>query len=284
MRPFVCECCDPNSDMKFRLTYEGRLLATQRDSLAGQRDRRAQHKHSIRREFHKQLRHLWATDRFLSRYQIHLDNPNLGERPCAAADAQYGMRAPQGDEMQPLVDVVADRHHRFGYRFVPLVTTYFNLRCSLHVLFLRHDVPGGAIQAGDIDNRIKALIDALRLPQHQNKLVSGDERPREGENPFSCLLEDDDQVSGFAVETDSLLYPSSGSDGSRSVKLVVTVELRPNFATSFNLELRIDDCAGRSSAPLSGMPETTLGSSFVALAPALLTKGFGVRRQGRSNA
>ena len=221
--------------MKFRLTYEGELRATQRDPTSDQRNPLASHKHSIRRVFHKQLRHLWATDRFLSRYRIHPDNPNLGEQPKAAADSMFAMWAPADEELQPLVEVLASRHNRLGYRFVPLVTTYFNLLCSLHVLFLRYDIPGSAIQAGDIDNRLKTLIDALRLPQSTNELVQADQQPGEGEDPFFCLLEDDNQVSSFAVEADTPLMPPDGPDAARNVKLVVTVELRPYFATQFNL-------------------------------------------------
>lgn len=221
--------------MKFRLTYEGELRATQRDPTPDQSNPLARHKHSVRRVFHEQLKHLWATDRFLSQYRIHPENPNVGRQPHAAADAMYGMWADEENEMQPLVEVVAARHNRFGYKFVPLVTSYFNLLCSLHVLFLRHDVPGSAIQAGDIDNRIKTLIDALRLPQHAHELIEDDEEPGEGEDPFFCLLEDDNQVSAFAVETDTLLDPPHGADADRDVKLVVTVELRPYFATPFNL-------------------------------------------------
>ena len=118
------------------------------------------------------------------------------------------MWAPKMLREKPLVDVVAGRHERFGYRFVPLVTRYFRLLSSLHVLFLRHDIPGSAIQAGDIDNRIKTLIDALRLSQAQNELLDTDTKPSEGEDPFSCLLGDDNQVSAVAVETDTLLETS----------------------------------------------------------------------------
>ena len=221
--------------MKFRLTYEGELRATQRDATPEQRNPLAEHKHEIRRVFHRQLKHLWATDRFLSRYRIHPDNPNLGEQPRAAPDAMYAMWAPERDELQPLVEVVAGRHNRFGYQFVPLVTEYFHLLCSLHVLFLRHDIPGSAIQAGDIDNRLKTLIDTLRLPRYHNELISGDEQPRQGETPFFCLLEDDNQVSAFAVETDALLDPPDSADDRRNVKIVVTVELRPYFTTPLNL-------------------------------------------------
>ena len=221
--------------MRFRLTYEGELRPTQRDPAGSQKNPLASHKHAIRRAFHKQLKHLWETDQFLSGYRIAPDNPNIGEKPDAAADSMYAMWAPEDGELQRLVDVVAARHHQFGYRFVPLVTRYFRLLCSIHVLFLRHDIPGSAIQAGDIDNRIKTLIDALRLPNNQTELVGKDSKPRRGEAPFYCLLEDDSLVSGFSVETDTLLNPPRQSIGGRDVKIVATVELRPYFATPFNL-------------------------------------------------
>ena len=221
--------------MKFRLTYEGELRPTQREPIDNQRNPLAVHKHLIRRRFHKQLKHLWATDRFLSQYRISPNNPNIGEARRAAADSMFAMWAPCEDEEKPLVDVVASRHTAFGYQFVPLVTEYFDLLCSLHILFLRHDVPGSAIQAGDIDNRIKTLIDALRVPQNQAELVEDDACPREDENPFYCLLQDDNQVSGFSVETDTLLDPPNGYGDDRKVKIVVTVELRPYYATQFNL-------------------------------------------------
>ncbi len=221
--------------MKFRLTYEGELRATQRDPPEGAPNGLAEHKHKIRRVFHEQLKYLWKTDRFLSEYRIAPDNPNLGEQPVFAANTMYARWARDQDKLQPLVEVVAGRHQQLGYRFIPLVPKYFHLLCSLHVLFLRRDVPGRAIQAGDIDNRIKTLIDTLRLPRSPNELVAGDQCPGKDEDPFFCLLEDDDQVSDFSVETDTLLIPPCSTDEDRHVKVVVTVRVRPFFATPFNL-------------------------------------------------
>ena len=221
--------------MKFRLTYEGELRPTQREPIDNQTNPLAAHKHQVRRRFHQKLKHLWAADRFLSRYRISPDNPNIGDNRKAAADSMYAIWAPSEDKLRPLVDVVAARHSKFGYRFVPLVTEYFDLLCSLNILFLRHDVPGSAIQAGDIDNRIKSLIDALRVPHNQTELVGDDACPRDDEDPFFCLLQDDNQVSGFSVETDTLLDPPGPSGDDRNVKIVVTVEVRPYFATPFNL-------------------------------------------------
>ena len=225
--------------MKFRLTYEGAVYPSgNKEPRSGRKDPLAKHKHTIRREFHKQLKYLWKTDQFLSQYRTNPDNPCIAaerNKRRAAADATYAMWAPSDDKMIPLVDVVADRHCQFRYRFVPLVTKYFDLLCSLHILFLRRDIPGSAIQAGDIDNRVKTLIDALRIPRNQEELVRKDSCPGTDEDPFFCLLEDDDLVSSFAVETDTLLDPPITTDDKLKVRTIVTVELRPYYATTFNL-------------------------------------------------
>ena len=47
----------------FRFIYESEIRATQRDPTAEQNNPAASHKHTIRRVFHGQLKHLWATDR-----------------------------------------------------------------------------------------------------------------------------------------------------------------------------------------------------------------------------
>jgi hypothetical protein len=103
-------------------------------------------------------------------------------------------------------------------------------------LFLRRDIPGSAIQAGDIDNRIKTLIDALRPPRSQNELVGEDATPRSDEDPFICLLEDDRQVSHLSVETDTLLDPPTADEADqRKARIVITVELRPYYVSVFNM-------------------------------------------------
>ena len=108
--------------------------------------------------------------------------------------------------------------------------------CSLEILFLRRDVPGSVIHAGDLDNRIKTLIDALRRPQSAQEL-RGFEIPNEDEVPFYCLLEDDRLVTSLSVETDTLLDPADGENGEDKghVKLVIGVTLRPFHVTMFNL-------------------------------------------------
>lgn len=218
--------------MKFRLTYEGELRATQRDAERQQINPLAMHKHSIRRSFHHQLKELWRTHNFLSKKMIDVDNP-LISRPISDQNAYWG-----GDKEDalPFAEYVARRNVELGYRWVPLVCEEFSLLCSLRILFLRRDIPGSLLTAGDIDNRIKTIIDALRRPRSPNELVQADQTPCSDENPFFCLLEDDKQVHHLEVETDTLLDPMTDSDtDAAKARLVITVELRPYDVTYFNL-------------------------------------------------
>lgn len=217
--------------MKFRLIYDGDLLATQGAAKANQRDRRAVYRHGIRQNFHGQLKYLWKTDRFLSK---HRQSRRSYHPPRTIAD-EGSYWGGNDEDLAPLAEVVADQHRIGGYRFVPLVRADWSLLCSIHVLFLRRDFPGSVIQAGDIDNRMKTIIDALRMPRHLNELA-GNESPADGEDPFFVLMEDDNLVSHFTVEADTLLEPSTGDlTNQRRAHLVITVDIRPFYVTTFNL-------------------------------------------------
>jgi hypothetical protein len=102
------------------------------------------------------------------------------------------------------------------------VTEANGLVCSLDILFLRPEKPGSILgSAGDIDNRIKTLIDALRIP------ADGSEMKRhEGDdpdpNPMYCLLQDDALITTLKVETDRLLF--TRGDSEHESILVICVE------------------------------------------------------------
>jgi hypothetical protein len=224
--------------MKFRLTYDGPLRPTQRDPVGSQPNPLAVHKHEVRRHFHRQLRHLWSVNRFLREHEVYPNPVHAMTGRALSSDVESVARI-KGRTLiakGTLLEAVASQYHMFGYRFVPLVREQASLLCSLDILFLRRDIPGSVIDAGDIDNRIKTIIDALRLPRHQNELIGDDAAPSADDDPFFCLLEDDSQVSRLVVETDTLLDPPVGSAPDHSeARLVVTVELRPYDVTLFNL-------------------------------------------------
>jgi hypothetical protein len=220
--------------MRFRLTYEGELRPGQRDPDSGQWDRLAEHKQHIRKCFHRQLKYLWQTNRFLRDHKMHpaaYNNPNWVTYPTSGAS--WG---DDKSDYRPMFEVIANNFRENGYSFVPLIRSELSLICSLNILFLRRDIPGSVVSAGDLDNRIKTLIDALRRPQSANEL-RGNETPGDGEDPFYCLLEDDKLVTQLSVETDTLLEPpTEGSvEQHRQVRLIITVELKPYDVTMFNL-------------------------------------------------
>ena len=216
--------------MRFRLTYEGELKATQKDARDNQIDRLAEHKQSIRKVFHRQLKHLWQTNKFLSEHKIDPNVPTFGGTPANS------LLWEGGPDKIAMAEAIAQKYRENGYRFVPLVREQISLLCSLNILFLRRDIPGSVIGAGDLDNRIKTLIDTLRRPHSANEL-RGNETPAIGEDPFYCLLEDDKLVTGLSVETDTLLDPPCADTEAdrRQVKIIITVDIKPYDVTMFNL-------------------------------------------------
>lgn len=114
--------------MDFTLTYRGPL-----SSNGG-----PQEKQVLRRHFHKQLKELWA-------------QPPLKGRTTSAT------------VYRPLYEDVIEQVGLF--RFVPLVTNRFAFTARIRVTFLRPGYPGQLVgTGGDIDNRIKTLLDALAKP------------------------------------------------------------------------------------------------------------------------
>ncbi len=207
---------DPYNDpedgdhMEFRLTYKGPLYSTQNDPVNRQPEKKAEHKHDIRKTFSYQLKRLWEITPFLKR--------GGGSGPDAIIMEQSD-DAPEYD-----IETLSKRHALYGFNFVPLVTFDLNLICGLDILFLRHGPPGEVLQSGDIDNRLKTLFDALRIPTANERY--SDKTPEESERPFYCLLEDDKLITKVSVETDQLLEDVGQKFDLNDVRLVITVRLR----------------------------------------------------------
>jgi hypothetical protein len=95
---------------------------------------------------------------------------------------------------------------------------------------LRPEPPGSILtQAGDIDNRLKTLFDALKVPAEPDALPSND-NPKEDEKPFFCLLEDDNLITKISVETDRLLEQCSGPSEAVLLIHVTTKATRQSWA------------------------------------------------------
>ena len=89
-----------------------------------------------------------------------------------------------------------------------MVAEKLQLVAELEISLLRPEPPGQIVnQGGDIDNRLKTLLDSLTVPSSPNALPNG-AQPFRGEDPFFCLLEDDNLITRLTVTSDRLLEPS----------------------------------------------------------------------------
>jgi hypothetical protein len=192
--------------VEFRLTYEGPLLAATGSNT------RVDHKHEIRRALHPQLKRLWEI----------VPHLNFPQRSIARGRVYVNETPPPPS---PRFEQLAAKYPLNAYNFVPLVTEELSLVCGIEILFLRPDYPGAVISSGDIDNRLKTLFDALRIPQVGQLKV--DEVPSENERPFYVLLEDDKLITRLSVETDTLLEPIGDQPNKNDARLIITVKLRP---------------------------------------------------------
>lgn len=175
--------------MRFTLYYRGPLKA----------DGSPTDKHALRQRFHAQMRSLWDQEPLKS-YLKYLGPPTTTKHPG-------GLVHPVGP-----------------FTFVPLVRVEHFMFAELDLTMLRPEAPGRIVtQGGDIDNRLKTLLDSLKMPT-EGELPNG-AQPQEAERPFFfCLLEDDSLVTRLSIRTSRLLEPNV--DGSEVVLLVdVTVRV-----------------------------------------------------------
>jgi len=170
-------------------------------------------KHRIRRAIHPQLARQWRIEGSLAEWARSRNQPS--------------------DPTGKGLDEISAAFARGQFRFVPLVSKRLKLVCFLDILFLRREAPGELVRhGGDIDNRMKTLLDSLRVPdasEVQNFT------PDVTENPFFCLLEDDALVTGFQVKTERLLEPPIGPENQWDARLVLTAVVRPTEVTIENL-------------------------------------------------
>lgn len=203
------------SRMEFRLIYNG-PLPPEKWSYK-QEYARAIDKHKLRKHFHLQLRELWKKHPDLS---VQAETLFLVyENPRRIVVVPASLRPPTA---KTWIDVIADDHTRCGGRFVPLISKTGGFTCSLDITFLRRGGPGDLVSSGgDIDSRMKVLLDGLTMPQQVQEL--GGLPITEDENPFFVLLGDDSLISSMAVTTDRLLTPVEPEEKINDVHIVVRV-------------------------------------------------------------
>jgi hypothetical protein len=224
-------------DMEFRMVYRGPLPSDQGGGG------RSKYKHRIRKEFHKQLRELWhqqpalkdQAESFFNKYTTPANmvapfgpNQRVIQKLPSLSQAQIAAGGSHPPTVKTWLDHIADDYKRLGTRFVPLISKMGGFTCSLDVLFMRRDAPGNVVVpgagGGDIDNRLKTLFDALKMPEKVEDL-GGIEIDLKDEDPFFCLLTDDGLITRIAITSDRLLTPKGDDEKVNDVHIVVHVTM-----------------------------------------------------------
>lgn len=179
--------------MPFRLFYKGPLNSN------GNKDQ----KHRIRLALHPQLLRLWD-GAALENHRPLLDKQSITGNILYELDA---------------ID------------YACLVTDRLDVLAELDILFLRPHPPGAIYTGGDIDNRLKTLLDGLRRPLDKTELP-GEKFEKPTPNPCHCLLSDDSLITRLSVTTDTLLDSDPSSD---DIILIITVTVVKKKARINNL-------------------------------------------------
>ena len=152
--------------MQFRLHYRGELRS----------NGNAKHKWELRAHFHAQIQRLWQQEP-LQGISKYID-PNYQPSDC-----YLGIN--RGPKL-----------------FYPIVSETIWTVAELEILLLRPGNPGSiSVGGGDIDNRLKTLLDSLRVPDINDDCSKC---PIPDATIF-CLLQDDKLVTRLSVDTDRLL-------------------------------------------------------------------------------
>jgi hypothetical protein len=144
--------------VKFTLTYDGDLRSS------GNGSKKVRDKWEIRKQFDPQLRELWKISPGLQLAKRHSVIPKTDGFWMIDTHHSDPGSGPQNEMRDNHMDLCAPIECG-GRSFLPLVRETHALMCGLKILFLRKEKPGRVYQGGDLDNRVKTLLDALCIPQ-----------------------------------------------------------------------------------------------------------------------
>jgi hypothetical protein len=216
--------------MKFTLTYDGSLPASGNKA-------KGQAKWDIRKAIHPQLKDLWMSHPALRDVEENRHFPKRGGATLTQVHHRFPgpvlnhpkiLNTPGMNELLDLCEPIEKRGEKNNAWFRPLVRENHALHCGLEILFLRKEQPGKVYQGGDLDGRIKTILDALTMPQHVEQVLGNSTKT----DPIYCLLEDDSLVSGVNVESERLLTDQAHPQD--FVRLVIEVDVRVRQATIYN--------------------------------------------------
>lgn len=125
------------------------------------------------------------------------------------------------------VRVPIERH---GQMFLAIARPELSLKCELDIKMLVNHAPGSVLTGtGDLDNRIKTLNDALRIPKEKHEMAG---RTVPTGHAYACLMSDDALVTSFKVVMDRHL--DLANQPPQFVHLVIDVRIVPSELTVQN--------------------------------------------------
>jgi hypothetical protein len=196
--------------MDFVLRYRGPLHS----------NGKVKEKHEIRRILGKQLSELCSQEPL---FQAALD-PNIPK--AILKSRKIEVKRPL-ESMFFFVELS-------GFQFVPLISRPHELACSVDIQMLRRERPGAIVtHGGDLDNRLKTLFDALRMP-HNKSEMRGISPPTSTDRIF-CLLEDDSLITRVAVNTYQLLEPLEKDEDETTVEILLQVQVQSTYPMRGNI-------------------------------------------------
>jgi hypothetical protein len=135
----------------FTLYYRGSLWA----------NGKPKHKHELRQHFHKQIKELWGQPPLNE--HLHLIDPTY-EPPQTRGAIIVTATVEKPSVVCPVG----------AYNFASIVSSKIDLVADLSITLLRPGAPGEIVtKGGDLDNRIKTLLDALKIPERPDALPKG---------------------------------------------------------------------------------------------------------------
>jgi hypothetical protein len=216
--------------------FEMEISLSYRGPLPGGGDHVKAYKTRIRQELHYQLAGLCernehfrqASDEPLPEAKMRGNRVELIDPP---AQPVQGMGTVWGHDFF--------RVPLSGVDFIPLLTRKNYRVAELALLLWRRSEPGNILQPdGDIDNRLKTLFDALRMPHSVDEIDSGS-LFKEGR--CYCLLEDDSLITKLTVSTHKTYRPPpselTDTEASIYVELNMIVTVKATFPTIRNMGL-----------------------------------------------
>lgn len=173
--------------MKFSLNYYGPIKS------AGD----AKSKHSIRMQLHNQMKSICTSPPF--DHVLKSTNEEHEEGKSKPLYKNYGTK-------------------RFNF----LVSEYLKTVVDLEIFLLLPQKVGAIVtNGGDIDNRIKTLFDALRIPASNSEIPSSDSFEY-GSDGMYCLLEDDKLIEKVTISA----YQDHSATDDQQVKAIIIVNTR----------------------------------------------------------